>query len=191
MSGNNKTAFKLDLRTVLIALLVIAVLYLVLSGKLPLGGGTNQGVVSQSTEAQIPLVTGQAQATTASQKESTAPLATTAKASQKATTAAPTAPQAAQESHVARKDYYFRNKSLLNSHYDKHGKEMGFKSAKDYEAAASAVINNPAALYKNEKEDGDHVFYLEATNEFVVLSLDGYIRTYFKPNGGKSYFDRQ
>ena len=35
------------------------------------------------------------------------------------------------------------------------------------------------------------VFYVEATNEFVVLSTDGYIRTYFLPDGGKRYFDRQ
>ena len=68
---------------------------------------------------------------------------------------------------------------------------MGFKSAGDYEKAASDVINNPAALYKTEKEDGDHVYYLVSTNEFVVLSKDGYIRTYFKPDQGKKYFDRQ
>ena len=68
---------------------------------------------------------------------------------------------------------------------------MGFKSAADYEKAASDVINNPAALYKTEKEDGDHVYYVEATNEFVVLSKDGYIRTYFLPDRGKAYFDSQ
>ena len=44
---------------------------------------------------------------------------------------------------------------------------------------------------KIEKEDGDTVYYVEATNEFVVLSTDGYIRTYFLPDSGKRYFDRQ
>jgi len=87
--------------------------------------------------------------------------------------------------------YYFRNSSLLNQHYEKHGIEMGFDSAESYQAAASAVINNPNALYKTEAEDGDGCFYVEATNEFVVLSTDGYIRTYFYPNSGKAYFDRQ
>ncbi|MBO7402051.1 MAG: hypothetical protein J6U10_03565 [Lachnospiraceae bacterium] len=87
--------------------------------------------------------------------------------------------------------YYFRNKSLLDSHYDKHGKDMGFKSAKDYEKAASDVINNPTALHKTEKEDGDTCYYIVATNEFVVLSTDGYIRTYFLPDAGKAYYDRQ
>ena len=68
---------------------------------------------------------------------------------------------------------------------------MGFENADDYEAAASRVINNPNALFKTEKEDGDFVYYIEDTNEFVVLSTDGYIRTYFWPSRGKAYFDRQ
>ncbi len=87
--------------------------------------------------------------------------------------------------------YRFRNAKLLNSHYDKHGIDMGFSSAEEYEAAASAVINNPDALSKIEKEDGDMCYYVEATNEFVILSKDGYIRTYFLPDSGRSYFDRQ
>ena len=87
--------------------------------------------------------------------------------------------------------YTFRNAKLLNQHYEKHGREMGFSSAAEYEAAASAVANDPGALHKTEKEDGDDVYYLEETNEFVVVSTDGYIRTYFYPNAGKKYFDRQ
>ena len=88
-------------------------------------------------------------------------------------------------------NYTFRNSRLLNEHYEKHGIEMGFASAAEYEAAASAVINNPAALSKTEKDDGDYVYYVEATNEFVILSKDGYIRTYFLPSAGKAYYDRQ
>ena len=87
--------------------------------------------------------------------------------------------------------YRFRNERLLNEHYEKHGIEMGFASAESYQAAASAVITNPNSLFKIEAEDGDGVYYLEATNEFVVLSTDGYIRTYFLPSSGKAYFDRQ
>ena len=87
--------------------------------------------------------------------------------------------------------YKFRSKKLLDQHYDKHGKEMGFKSAADYEKAASDVVNNPAALTKTEKEDGDYVYYVEDTNEFVIVSTDGYLRTYFLPSAGKSYYDRQ
>jgi pyocin large subunit-like protein len=91
----------------------------------------------------------------------------------------------------APEEYCFRNSKLLEQHYEKHGIEMGFSSAEEYEAAASAVVTNPEALHKTEAEDGDDVYYIEDTNEFVVVSTDGYIRTYFLPDGGKAYFDRQ
>ena len=87
--------------------------------------------------------------------------------------------------------YTFRYDDLLQSHYKKHGIEMGFDSAESYLDAANAVIVNPEALTKTEKEDGDMVYYVEKSNEFVVLSTDGYIRTYFCPDSGRSYFDRQ
>ena len=85
----------------------------------------------------------------------------------------------------------FRNESLLKEHFEKHGKEMGFTDAKAYEQAAAAVVTNPLSLHKVEAEDNDDVYYLESTNEFVIVSTDGYIRTYFKPDKGKVYFDQQ
>ncbi len=88
-------------------------------------------------------------------------------------------------------DYTFRNDGLLESHYEKHGEEMGFASPEEYEAAANRVIDDEDVLHKVEAEDGDDVYYLERTNEFVVVSTDGYIRTYFYPNDGIDYFNRQ
>ena len=85
----------------------------------------------------------------------------------------------------------FRNENLLNSHYEKHGKDMGFSSAKEYEKAAAAVVANSSALHKKEAEDGDDVYYIESTNEFVIVSTDGYIRTYFNPDTGIAYYNRQ
>jgi len=88
-------------------------------------------------------------------------------------------------------EYSFRSDKLLTEHYNKHGIEMGFEDKESYQKAASDVINNKEALSKREKEDNDYVFYIEDTNEFVILSEDGYIRTYFLPSAGKSYYDRQ
>ena len=85
----------------------------------------------------------------------------------------------------------FRNDKLLEEHYEKHGIEMDFDSPEAYEEAAAAVVANSDALYKTEAEDGDGVYYLEATNEFVIVSTDGYIRTYFNPNDGINYFNGQ
>ena len=87
--------------------------------------------------------------------------------------------------------YRFRSKSLLNSHYEKHGEEMGFESARAYEEAASRVVENENSLQKVEDEDGDRVYYLESSNEFVIVSTDGYIRTYFYPEDGLDYYNRQ
>ena len=92
---------------------------------------------------------------------------------------------------AAEPELTFRKEHNLTSHYEKHGIEMGFDSAEEYLEAANAVINNPDSLHKLEAEDGDDVYYLEATNEFVVVSKDGYIRTYFNPSGGLDYFNRQ
>lgn len=92
---------------------------------------------------------------------------------------------------VQSKQYHFRNADLLERHYEKHGKEMGFTSAKEYEQAASDVVNNPKSLHKKEKEDQDDVYYLESSNDFVIVSTDGYIRTYFWPDAKKNYYDRQ
>ena len=110
---------------------------------------------------------------------------TTAEVTEASTSAAVT------ETESPAKQYRFRNSELLDSHYNKHGIEMGFASAEEYEKAAAAVITAPEVLHKYEKEDNDDVYYLESTNEFVVVSTDGFIRTYFKPNSGKDYFDRQ
>ena len=91
----------------------------------------------------------------------------------------------------AESDYYtFRSASYLTEHYEKHGVEMGYASEQAYLDGANALINNPAALHKLEAEDDDHIYYLQATNEIVFLSQDGYIRTYFICSG-KDYFDRQ
>ena len=87
--------------------------------------------------------------------------------------------------------YVFRSNKLLLEHYNKHGRSMGFASPQDYEMAASEVATDPDALHKTEKEDGDDVYYLESTNEFVIVSTDGYIRTYFNPDSGIAYFNRQ
>ena len=103
------------------------------------------------------------------------------------TSEAPATEKSVSESHV---EYTFANEDLLQDHFEKHGREMGFESAKDYERAASDVINNPSALHKTEAEDGDDVYYLESSNELVILSTYGKIRTYFLPDDGKAYFDR-
>ena len=87
--------------------------------------------------------------------------------------------------------YQFRKHSYLQQHFEKHGGEFTYASEEEYLAGANRVIQDPNALHKIESEDGDDVYYLEESNEFVILSKDGYIRTYFKPSDGIRYYNRQ
>lgn len=112
-------------------------------------------------------------------------------AGQEINTATADTEQSEPEPADAARQYTFRSTKLMEEHFQKHGIEMGFATAQDYQAAASAVVNNQNALHKLEAEDGDDVYYLEATNEFVIVSTDGFIRTYFLPNDGIDYYNRQ
>lgn len=96
-----------------------------------------------------------------------------------------------EEPEIELTNYWFRTKKLRDSHFEKHGIEMGFETPEAYIEAANKVICNPKALHKLEAEDNDHIYFIEETNEFVVLSQDGYIRTYYIASGGIDYFNRQ
>lgn len=159
---------------------------------------TTEGIVEWTTKAQTTTA-----ATTKKNKKTTASgseedITTTKKnKKEKKTTSSETYTETTTTTAIFDNDdgsyveYHFRNKKLLNQHFEKHGGEFDYDTAADYEKGASDVINDPSALHKTEAEDGDGVYYIEATNEFVILSTDGYIRTYFRPNGGIDYYNRQ
>lgn len=173
---------------VIIVLLIIVFAISLITGKDLLSSDENSGsstaITAKNTEAYPETETNYTE-TDASNK--------TSSATQKAADTKETSTAFSTESEYV--SYRFRSKSQLNQHFDKHGgefkKDFGYKNADEYEKGASDVINNPKALCKTEKEDGDYVYYIEETNEFVVLSTDGYIRTYFRPNAGIDYFNRQ
>ena len=87
-------------------------------------------------------------------------------------------------------EHKFRNKNLLDQHYEKHGEEMGFPNAAAYQKAASDIINaadGQDILYKYKSDgSGDRCFYVEATKEFVVLSYDGSVQASSITTGSKS-----
>jgi hypothetical protein len=89
------------------------------------------------------------------------------------------------------KIYRFASTGKRDDHFHRHGDEFNYSNAMEYEVGASDVVNNSESLHKIEAEDGDDVFYLEDTNEFVIVSPAGYIRTYFKPDDGIDYYNRQ
>ena len=87
--------------------------------------------------------------------------------------------------------YSFANDGLLNDHFKKHNSEFGYANTQEYVEGANRVINDENSLHKLEADDGDDIYYLESTNEFVVVSTYGYIRTYFKPSRGIDYYNDQ
>lgn len=154
-----------------------------ITSELPQTSAVTENVTSTLTTAEISADTSALQQETeitTSSETSAESAETKATASQTTAAAAASAPSP-----------HFRNEERLNEHYEKHGIEMGFATPAEYEAAAAAVVNSPDALHKLEKEDGDDVYYIESTNEFVIVSTDGYIRTYYHPTNGKEYFDNQ
>lgn len=94
-------------------------------------------------------------------------------------------------SSAADQTYQFRNDNYLTEHFEKHGAEMGYSTKESYLEGANRVIASTEALHKQEAEDGDDIYFLEKTDELVVVSTDGYIRTYFKPEDGMAYYNKQ
>lgn len=106
-------------------------------------------------------------------------------------TQAPTVTGAMEDDAEVEILYQFRKAEYLEQHFEKHGEEFDYATKEEYLAGANRVIQSPDALHKLEAEDGDDVYYLEETNEFVIVSKDGYIRTYFRPSAGIDYYNRQ
>lgn len=117
---------------------------------------------------------------TQSETQNEAPAETEAAAAVTTAEAVPETPNAA---------YRFRKAEYLTEHFQKHGAEFPYATEGEYLLGANNVIQNPSALHKLEAEDGDDVYYVESTREFVVVSTDGYIRTYFLAD--LDYYNRQ
>ena len=199
------TKFKWDIKKIVLAILLVAVIIGVATGKISLANllGLDTGTPAATESGAVSSEASSLPATQASTGEvvtlvpgpTVTPTKETTTAAAK-TTAAPETTKAAEKTTEDSKyvEYKFRNKDRLDEHYVKHGEEMGFPNAAAYQKAASDIINaagQPGVLSKY-KSDGsrDQCYYVEATKEFVVLSNDGYIRTYYICSGIK-YYNRQ
>jgi pyocin large subunit-like protein len=78
----------------------------------------------------------------------------------------------------------------LEQHFRKHGGEMGFATKEDYLRAAQALVRGGPGV-ETWRRGGDTLFFKEQTNEFAVLSDRNVIRTYFRPDDGRRYWERQ
>ena len=201
-----KKKFKWDLKKIVLAILLVAVIVGVATGRISLSQLLGIDVGPQQQATQSGEITTEAQTQTQTQPSlETIPLGSgemvtlgpirTFDASITPSAELPTKTKADPAATTKQTvEYKFRNKDRLDEHYEKHGIEMGFKNAEAYRKAASDIINSAGSegVLSKYKSDGsgDMCFYVEATKEFVVLSNDGYIRTYYICSG-INYYNKQ
>ena len=78
----------------------------------------------------------------------------------------------------------------LQSHFEKHGAEFGYRTAEEYLQGARALVQGREGV-ETFARGGDTLYYRVKTNEFGVMSRERVIRTYFKPVQGARYFANQ
>lgn len=87
----------------------------------------------------------------------------------------------------------FQTQALLQRHFEKHQAEFGVISIQEYLRKATQLADKPLSedvvqLVRSDKSISKYCF---STNEFVVITKDGYIRTYFKPNAKEAYWNEE
>ena len=195
-----KKKFKWDIKKIVLVILAVAVIVGVATGKISLSQLLGIDIGTQQQATQSGEISTEAQTQPSLETAASGEVVTLGPVQSIDTTilesaTIPTKTKAeTAESTKKTVEYKFRNKDRLDEHYEKHGKEMGFKNAEAYRKAASDIINaagSDGVLSKYKSDgSGDMCFYVEATKEFVVLSNDGYIRTYYICSG-INYYNRQ
>ena len=72
----------------------------------------------------------------------------------------------------------------LSDHFLRHGAEFGFNTEQEYLTAAQNFVSTKGnqGVLSTVRANGDTVIYNPTTNEFAVITNDGAIRTFFKPD---------
>lgn len=87
----------------------------------------------------------------------------------------------------------FRNRERLMEHFRKHGREFGAKKAADYLRLAQRLRDRPRSddVLEFVRNDAVTCKFDRASGAFVAYNSDGTLRTFFRPNDGEAYFERQ
>lgn len=102
------------------------------------------------------------------------------------------APDSAQKTKV-RTEIGFRTRRNLEEHYEKHGHEFGSISQDEYLHQAQTLRDQPVGgdVLEAQRNDGVITRFHRKTGAFLAFNKDLTIRTYFRPNDGERYFNRQ
>lgn len=89
----------------------------------------------------------------------------------------------------------FRSRAQLDEHYAKHGAEFGRISEQEYLRLAQELRDTPASpggpILEARRHDGEFSRFDRRHGFFGAYNPDGTIRTFFIPNDGERYFQRQ
>lgn len=84
----------------------------------------------------------------------------------------------------------FETPEKMQKHYDKHIDKYGNISISEYIALANELVNakDTDGIERIVRSDESTAIYRFSTNDFLVITKDGYIRTFFKPDDGEAYW---
>lgn len=87
----------------------------------------------------------------------------------------------------------FVTSEMLQKHYEKHLSEFNGISMNEYLSLANIAADRKASedVVQLVRSDGSVSKYCFSTNEFVVVTAEGNIRTYFKPKEKAAYWDEE
>lgn len=86
------------------------------------------------------------------------------------------------------------NKKSLAKHYSDHGKDIGLDNQESYRQHAirfANTIDKKNNISFVDSSTNSTYKYNKSTNEFVIITKDGYVVTYFKHKEGYSYYNNQ
>jgi pyocin large subunit-like protein len=87
----------------------------------------------------------------------------------------------------------FRSRSQLDEHYAKHGAEFGAISRAEYLRLAQELRDEAVGgpILEARRPNGEFSRFDRRHGYFGAYNPDGTIRTFFIPNNGERYFERQ
>ena len=83
------------------------------------------------------------------------------------------------------------NPQTSQSHFEKHGSNVGANNIAEYQAKALKFVNETPNKEMVIDPDGVRRFYSRETNEFASVYPDGTISTYYKPSQSVKYWGKQ
>jgi hypothetical protein len=86
---------------------------------------------------------------------------------------------------------HWGNPKTLADHFERHGADFLASDAEDYARQARAFYLNREQHQMKTDADGTVRLYDATTNAFGAYNADGTTKTYFMPDNGQAYFDRQ